>query len=204
LKAGENSGCGKGLTARATKEGKTLKDQIKKWMPWAIAMAVFVAMVNLYPPGSAGVFTWSRWLHEDSPSLVKISFVVRVYLRPAALAFAWIAGFQLQMRLSAQGAKIGWMFVIVYASSAAMMAAWRSLAAGPSVLPAYAMGVAIAQTMASRVYAVTRPERNLLGMRFRTYKVIWIGDQKGVTEVRAKMALGRELLASGSVPPSKC
>lgn len=160
-----------------------MKRGMKRYLPWGIAIAVFVVMVNLYPPGARG-FTWSQWWHEDSAWLVKMSFLVRTYLRPAALAFVWIAGLQLQMRLRTNAVIA---FAIVYVSAASMMTAWRTLAMGPSVLPAYALGMAIAQTMASRVYAVTKPERSLFGRRFRIYKIVWVGDSAGVARVRAQL-----------------
>src|SRR5262249_22633160 len=147
--------------------------------------AVFVVMANVYPPGGRG-FTWSRWWEEDSAWSAKAMFLLRTYVRPGALAFCWIAGLQLQMRLRANPAVI---FAIVYVSAAAVMSAWRSWAMGRGVLRAYALGIAMGQTMASRVYAVKRVERGVWGRRVRWYEIVWVGNGEAVERLRAEVGV---------------
>jgi len=148
---------------------------IKRTLPWLIAAILFVAMVRKYPPGAVGVFTWTRWWFEPSAVSTKAIFLLKTYLQPALLSFAWIMGFQFQMR-TAPGTRVSWIFAVVFASSVCMMTAWRTLAAGPSMLPGYAVGIEAAQTLASRVHAVTRPQRTLFGKTFRSINVIWRGQ----------------------------
>jgi hypothetical protein len=167
------------------KESK-LANRFSKFFPWLVVAGIFIGMVNLYPPGASRAFTWARWLAEDTPLLLKLAFLLKTYARPAALSFIWIVGFQLQARLSTQGAPIAWVMCILYLSVSCMIMAWRSLAGGLGMLPGYALGIAAAQAMATRVAAVTRPEWELLGWKIRGYRIIWRGDEKRVAEVRAR------------------
>jgi hypothetical protein len=161
---------------------KQIGNVIGKVLPWLAAMSVFIAMLNWFPPG-AGSFTWRRFIAEPTPLQAKLLFLAKNYLVPALLAFVWIVCFQLAMRAR----KASFAFVLVYVAAISMIAAWRSLALGPARLPGYALGIAIAQTLASRLVAVTKPERSIFGKRFRMYKIVWAGDREGVAKLRAQL-----------------
>lgn len=161
--------------------------------PFLIGATLFFLTTVLYPPGARD-FTWLRFMADPAPMAAKFVFLGKTYLAPAALSFTWIASFQLAMRAR----KSSVAFVMIYIAAISMFTAWRSLALGPSRLPGYALGIAIAQTMASRLVAVTKPERSLFGFSFRFYKVVWKGDAEAVAELRAQMAIAQKAAAQKS------
>ena len=150
--------------------------------PFLIGATLFFSTMLLFPPGASD-FTWMRFIADSAPFAAKGLFLVKTYLAPAALSFTWIASFQLAMRAR----KSSVAFVMIYFAAISMFVAWRSLALGPSRLPGYALGITIAQTMASRLVAVTRPERSLFGKQFRIYKIVWAGDKDAVAQLRRQM-----------------
>jgi hypothetical protein len=150
--------------------------------PFLIGATLFLLTTQLYPPGARD-FTWLRFIADHAPVAAKVAFLAKTYLAPAVLSFTWIASFQLAMRAR----KSSLAFVMIYIAAISMFTAWRSLALGPSRLPGYALGIAIAQTMASRLVAVTKPERLLFGRKFRIYKVVWAGDKDAVAQLRRQM-----------------
>jgi len=155
-----------------------------KHLPAFFALIVLALLVVFFPPGQ---FTWHTFLRDHSTLGRKLEFLAGVYALPAAFAFASVVLFQLQMRISMLGLSGAAIFPVSLLASAFMMGAFRSMVSGVGGVPGYALGVAAAYTMMSRIYAIRASERTLLGRPL--LKIIWRGDQEAIAMIAARRPL---------------
>ena len=76
-----------------------------------------------------------------------------------------------------------------------MLGAFRTMTAGIGGIPGYALGMASAYTMMSRLYAIRTSERTLFGRRM--LRIIWRGDPEAAKEIQMSAAR-RPLQAAAS------
>jgi hypothetical protein len=137
------------------------------------------------PPGGA---PWRVFLEEPAPVWTKAWFLAAAYGWPAVLSFAAIVLFQLQMRLTVSGANRRTVFAVCALASGAMVLGLRELSFSPHAAPSYVVGMALAHTVMSRLYAV---RMRLVAGRVRAPWPVWRGNRAAVEaidrEVRARM-----------------
>lgn len=140
------------------------------------------------PPSGA---PWRMFVEDPAGWLEKLWFLAVAYGWPAVLSFAAITAFQLQMRLGGSGANRRTVFAVCVLGSGAMVMGLRELSYSPEAAPSYVVGMALAYTVMSRLYAVRM--RQVAG-RVRVPWPVWRGDRAGVEqidrEVRARMMRG--------------
>jgi hypothetical protein len=153
------------------------------------------ALSYAFAQNAPGGEPWSAFLKEAAPWWVKARFLASAYGWPALLSFAAIMLFQLQVRLSASGANRRTVFAVCALASGAMVLGLRELSFSPHAAPSYVLGVALAYTVMSRLYAV-RMRRFYWGVRAPW--PVWRGNRAAVE------AIDRELRArmQGSQPPA--
>lgn len=156
----------------------------KNYLSIVLAFLVVALLVVFFPPGT---FTWHRFFADQASRSAKLVFLLKVYLVPAILSFSAIVLFQLQMRMSMQGAAAHVIFPLAVFGSCAMLSAFRTLVAGVGGVPGYAMGMATAYTVMSRLYAIKPSGRTFLGRPI--LRVVWRGDAEALHELQ--MSSGR-------------
>lgn len=155
-----------------------------KHLPALFALMVLALLVVFFPPGQ---FTWHAFLGDQSSFGRKLEFLAGVYAVPAAFAFASVVLFQLQMRISMMGLSGAAIFPVSLLASAFMMGSFRSMVSGVGGVPGYALGVAAAYTMMSRIYAIRSSEKTILGRPL--LKIIWRGDKEALEMMAARKPL---------------
>ena len=136
-----------------------------------IALSALGVLIAIFPPFQV---TWHRFLTDPAPLSKKVIFLMKVYALPCCLAFSAIILMQLQAKLSMWGAKAASVFPIALFASGCMMAAFRSMVSGVGGIPGYALGMALAYTVVSRVHSI-QPSGELLFGR-PLFRIVWRGE----------------------------
>ena len=147
----------------------------KNYLSIILAFVVVAMLVVFFPPGT---FTWHRFFADQASAGTKTIFLLKVYLVPAVLSFSAIVLFQLQMRMSMQGAAAHVIFPLAVFGSCAMLSAFRTLVAGVGGVPGYALGMASAYTLMSRLYAIRPSGRTFFGRPI--LRMVWRGDPEAM------------------------
>lgn len=159
----------------------------------AIALASLALMVVEFPPFQ---ITWHKFLFGEPERLTfKLLFLLKVYGVPFLMSFIAILLLQMQGRLSMLGAAASSVFPLSLLGAAGMMVAFRSMVAGVGGIPGYALGMALAYTVASRVYAIQPAGRTVFGRPM--LRIVWRG------ELEAQRAAAMQLQARESAPGSE-
>jgi hypothetical protein len=136
-----------------------------------LALAMVAAMIAYFPPGP---FSWRTFINDQSSVWMKLVFLGKVYLMPAALSFAAVVGFRLQMGISMTGASSGAVFPVALLASVAMMSALRSMSGGVGGVPGYAVGMAVGYTLMSKIYGLRKTDQTVFGRP--VLKIVWRKD----------------------------
>jgi hypothetical protein len=166
----------------------------KSFFPILLALAVVAVLVACFPPGG---FSWHRFFIDQAPFGRKLGFLLKAYALPACLSFTAVVLFQVQMRMSLGGAPVGVIFPLAVLGATSMLGAFRSMTGGIGGVPGYAVGMASAYTMMSRLYAVRPSGRMLFGKPM--LRVVWRGDPEATREIQMSAAR-RQLQANASAP----
>jgi len=158
----------------------------QKILPTLIALAALTLLAAYFPPGK---FTWHRFAEDELPLSGKILYLLKVYALPAALSFAAVVLFQLQMRFSVAGAPTYAVFPISILGATAMLAAFRSMTLGMGGIPGYVVGLATAYTLMSRFAGIRPSHRTFLGRRM--VRIVWRGQVVAGPQLAARPALER-------------
>ncbi len=162
----------------------------RNYFPCVTALVILGALIVLFPPFQ---ITWHRFFFEEPASpMHKTGFLLRVYGLPLALSFFAIVLMQLQGRLVAVGATASSVFPIALFGAAGMLTAFRSMASGVGGVPGYALGMALAYTMMSRVHSI-QPSGGILFGR-PMLRIVWRG------ELEAQKLAALRLQARGPAP----
>jgi len=138
------------------------------------------------PPSGA---PWSIFFAEPATLLQKANFLAVAYVWPGLLSFSSIAFFQLQNRLTASGMNKRAVFSVCMLASGAMLMGLRAVAMNPTSGPSYVVGMALAYTAMSRLYAV---RIRTFAQRVRLPWPVWRGNHSAVQEIdeMAKLRMG--------------
>jgi len=166
---------------------------IKKYVPSLLALATLGVMIAYFPPGQFG---WRFFAADRAPIIKKVFFLLKVYGTPACMSFLAVVFFRLQSVLSMKGAPSEAMFPVALFGSAAMMGALRSMVSGFGGVPGYALGMAAAYTVMSRVSSIGPSEQKLFGRPM--LKIVW---RTSATKVRGSqpMAVARGMEPNASL-----
>jgi hypothetical protein len=162
----------------------------KNYLPVLFVLVVLGALVAYFPPGR---FSWHRFFGDAAPMGQKLLFLFKVYAAPACLSFCAVVLFQLQMRMSMKGAPVNVIFPLSVLGATFMLGAFRTMVGGIGGVPGYALGMATAYTMMSRLYAVRPSGRTLFGKPM--VRIVWRGDPEAAREIQMTGAR-RQLQAS--------
>lgn len=143
----------------------------RNYLPTLLALIVFGLLIAEFPPFQ---FTWHRFFADPSPVARKAGFLLRVYGLPFSMSFLAIVFMSLQGRLAAVGASASSVFPLALFGAAGMMTAFRSMASGVGGIPGYAMGMALAYTMMSRVHSIQPSGRLVMGRP--VLRIVWRGE----------------------------
>jgi hypothetical protein len=146
-----------------------------KHLPSILALAMVAALIVYFPPGP---FSWRAFLTDQAPLMTKLLFLGKAYLVPAALSFAAVVAFRLQMGLAVTGVASSAVFPLALLASGAMMAALRSMSAGIGGVPGYALGMAIGYTLMSKIHGLRKTEQTVFGRP--VLKVVWRSEADAV------------------------
>jgi len=133
-----------------------------------VALALVAAMIAYFPPGP---FSWRAFVTDPSSTWMKLLFLGKVYLVPAALSLAAVVGFRIQMGLAMTGAAPGTTFPLALLASAAMMAALRSMSGGVGGVPGYAVGMALGYTLMANIHGFQKTGETVFGRP--GLKIVW-------------------------------
>ncbi len=146
--------------------------QHRNYIPCLLAVAILGLLAAEFPPFQ---ITWHRFLFgESAPMSSKLAFLLKVYALPCGLSFAAIIMMQFQGRLGATGAAASSVFPLALFGSACMMTAFRSMVSGVGGVPGYALGMALAYTLMSRVHSLQPSGRMMLGRPM--IRIVWRGE----------------------------
>ncbi len=141
----------------------------------------------MFPPFQ---ITWGAFFHEPSSWARKLSFLLRVYAVPCGLSFGAIFLLQMQARLGTLGAEASSVFPLALMAAGCMMTAFRSMASGVGGVPGYALGMALAYTVMSRIHTVQPSGRILLGRPM--IRIVWKGEVAAQRRAAAELQARRE------------
>jgi hypothetical protein len=174
----------------------------RNYVACVIALAVLAALIALFPPFQ---ITWGAFFHEPTPWARKLFFLLRVYLVPCGLSFGAIFLLQMQARVGALGAEASSVFPLALLASGCMMTAFRSMASGVGGVPGYAMGMALAYTVMSRIHSVQPSGRFLLGRPM--IRVVWKGEiaaqRRAAAELQARLESEQRIASTSNSNSAK-
>jgi len=153
--------------------------RFRRYLPILVALAILGVVVAHYPPGR---LSWQRFFEDPTPARQKLAFLLKVYAVPAGLSFCAIVLFQLQMRISMAGASASVIFPLSVLGATSMLGAFRTMTSGVAGVPGYALGMATAYTVMSRLYAVRPSSRTLFGQPM--VRIVWRGDPEAAREMQ--------------------
>jgi hypothetical protein len=143
----------------------------RNYIPCLLALAVLTVLIVEFPPFQ---ITWQRFFQDPTPLARKLAFLLKVYGLPCCLSFGAIVLMQMQGRLGAMGATASSVFPLALFGAAGMMTAFRSMVSGVGGVPGYALGMALAYTMMSRVHSIQPSGRILFGRPM--LRIVWRGE----------------------------
>jgi hypothetical protein len=162
----------------------------RNYIPCVLALAILGLLVAVFPPFQT---SWHRFLFGVSePVGHKLLFLLKVYALPCCLSFGAIILMQVQGRLGAAGAAATSVFPLALFGSACMMTAFRSMASGVGGVPGYALGMALAYTIMSRVHSFQPSGRMMMGRPM--IRIVWRGELEAQRLAAARL---QSRLASG-------
>jgi hypothetical protein len=164
----------------------------KDYIPVVLVLVVLGVLIAHFPPGK---FSWQRFFADESSLGQKLAFLLKVYALPAGLSFCAVVLFQLQMRMSMWGAPTAVIFPLSVLGATSMLGAFRVMVGGIGGVPGYAVGMATAYTLMSRLYAVRPSGRTLFGKPM--VKIVWRGDPEVAREIEMTAVRRRQLQAAG-------
>jgi hypothetical protein len=165
----------------------------RNYIPCLLALTILGVLVAAFPPFQ---ITWRSFFFEQSaPLLRKLGFLLKVYGLPLCLSFFAIVFMQLQGRLASVGATASSIFPLALFGAAGMMTAFRSMVSGVGGVPGYALGMALAYTVMSRVHSIQPSGRLLFGRPM--LRIVWRG------ELEAQRMAATRLQARGTSPESE-
>ncbi len=165
----------------------------RNYIPCLLALTILGLLIVAFPPFQ---ITWRRFFFEEpAPLLRKLGFLLKVYGLPMCLSFFAIVLMQMQGRLASVGATASSVFPIALFGAAGMMTAFRSMVSGVGGVPGYALGMALAYTVMSRVHSIQPTGRILLGRPM--LRIVWRG------ELEAQMLAAARLQARTASPESE-
>lgn len=178
----------------------------RNYLPALLALLLLGIMVYQFPPFQV---TWQRFFHDPTPLARKLAFLLKVYMLPCGLSFGAMMLMQLQGRLGALGATASSIFPLALFGAAGMMVAFRSMASGVGGVPGYALGMALAYTMMSRVHSLQPSGRLLFGRPM--IRIVWRGEldaqRLAAARLQARQASGgseqRDISGSTSNSPKE-
>lgn len=159
----------------------------RNYLACLFALAVLGVLIFLFPPFQ---ITWAAFFNEPSSWPRKISFLLRVYALPCTLSFGAIFLMQMQARLGAVGAEASSVFPVALVSAGCMMTALRSMAGGVGGVPGYALGMALAYTVMSRVHSIQPSGKFLFGRPM--IRIVWKGEVLAQKRAAAELQARRE------------
>lgn len=158
----------------------------RNYLACLFALGVLGVLIALFPPFQ---ITWRAFFHDPATWPRKSLFLLRVYVLPCGLAFGAIFLMQMQARLGALGAEAASVFSIALIASGCMMTAFRSMASGVGGVPGYAMGMALAYTVMSRIHSLQPSGRLLWGRPL--IRIVWKGQvaaqRRAAAELQARL-----------------
>ena len=143
----------------------------RKCIPTLLALLALGLLMAEFPPFQ---ITWRHFFDSQVPILEKVGFLLKVYGLPFSMSFIAIILFQLQGRLTTLGASAASVFPMALLGAAGMMTAFRSMVSGIGGVPGYALGMALAYTMMSRMHSLQPSGRMLFGRPM--LRVVWRGE----------------------------
>jgi hypothetical protein len=172
------------------------------YIPCFLALAILGLLVVEFPPFQ---ITWHRFFFgESAPMANKLLFLLKVYALPCCLSFGAIIMMQVQGRLGATGAAATSVFPLALFGSACMMMAFRSMVSGVGGVPGYALGMALAYTVMSRVHSLQPSGRMMLGRPM--IRIVWRGELEAqrlaAARLQARGASGESAQRSASTNTS--
>jgi hypothetical protein len=173
----------------------------RNYIPCLLALALLAGLVVAFPPFQ---ITWRAFFHDASPVARKLGFLLKVYALPCCLAFGAIIALQMQGRLGALGVSASSVFPIALFASACMMTAFRSMTSGLGGIPGYALGMALAYTVMSRIHSIQPSGRVLWGRPM--IRIVWRGELEAqrlaAARLQARGASGESAQRSASASTS--
>jgi hypothetical protein len=142
--------------------------QHRNYIPCLLALAILGLLVVEFPPFQ---ITWRHFFLDSVPMGRKLAFLLKVYGLPCCLSFGAIVMMQVQGRLGATGAGASSVFPLALFGSACMMTAFRSMVSGVGGVPGYALGMALAYTIMSRVHSLQPSGRMMFGRPM--IRIVW-------------------------------
>ena len=143
----------------------------RNYIPCLLALALLAGLVAAFPPFQ---ITWRAFFHDAAPVARKLGFLLKVYGLPCALSFGAVIAFQMQAKLGVLGVPASSVFPIALFASACMMTAFRSMTSGIGGVPGYALGMALAYTVMSRIHSVQPSGRVVWGRPM--LRIVWRGE----------------------------
>jgi hypothetical protein len=164
----------------------------RNYIPCMLALVILGVLIAAFPPFQ---ITWRRFFFEDpAPPLGKLAFLLKVYGLPMGLSFFAMILMQMQGRLAAIGATASTVFPMALFGAAGMMTAFRSMVSGLGGVPGYALGMALAYTVMSRIHSIQPSGRVLF--RRPMLRIVWRG------ELEAQRLAAARLQARSASPES--
>lgn len=164
----------------------------RNYIPSVLALAVLGILVFQFPPFQV---TWRHFFQDSTPLARKLAFLLKVYGLPCLMSFSAIIMMQMQGRLGAMGATASSVFPLALFGAAGMMVAFRSMVSGVGGVPGYALGMALAYTMMSRVHSIQPSGKILFGKPM--LRIVWRG------ELEAQRLAAARLQARGAADGSE-
>jgi hypothetical protein len=176
----------------------------RNYLPCLFALTILGILIVAFPPFQ---ITWRNFFFEQPATpLRKFAFLLKVYGLPMCLSFLAIVLMQMQGRLASVGATATSVFPIAFFGAAGMMTAFRSMVSGVGGVPGYAVGMALAYTVMSRMHSIQPTGRIVFGRPM--LRIVWRGEleaQKlavGVLQSREASAESAQRSASTSTSNS--
>ncbi len=154
----------------------------RNYIPSLLALAVLGILVAEFPPFQ---ITWHKFFHDPTSLSMKAAFLLKVYLLPCFMSFGALVLMQMQGRLGAMGVAATSVFPVALFGAAAMMTAFRSMVSGVGGMPGYALGMALAYTVMSRMHSIQPSGRILFGRP--VVRIVWRGELEA--QMRAAAAI---------------
>lgn len=143
----------------------------RNFVPCLLALVILGVLVAVFPPFQV---TWRHFLQDPTPVARKLAFLLKVYGLPFCMSFGAIVMMQMQGRLGALGATASSVFPLALLGAVGMMMAFRSMASGVGGIPGYALGMALAYTVMSRVHAIQPSGKVMFGRPM--IRIVWRGE----------------------------